>query len=133
MRVVDIVPNMSTKFCYQYLEARPVSLYRQLFIKGTRIRAEILYGLTIASPDGEVYTPQEVAEDYGLPLPAVLEAIAYCQSNPLEIAEDHAQEEKLLQASGMNHPEYPYQPRQFHKSLSPQEWVRLTGDDALPG
>ena len=36
----------------------------------------------------ETMTPEEIAADYSLPLEAVLEAIAYCQSNPPEIAED---------------------------------------------
>ena len=124
---------MSAKTIYQYLEARPDSLYRQLFIKGTRIRAEILYGLTIPSEDGEVYTPEEVAEGYDLPLPVVLEAIAYCQSNPPEIAADHARGERILEASGMNHPDYKYTPGKYSKRLSAQEWARLTDDDALPG
>lgn len=35
--------NMATALIYHFLEARPKSAYRQLFIKGTRIRAEIIY------------------------------------------------------------------------------------------
>jgi uncharacterized protein (DUF433 family) len=124
---------MSAKNEYRYLEARPGSLYRQLFIKGTRIRAEILYGLTIPAEDGEVYTPEQVAENYGLPLEVVLEAIAYCRSNPPEIAADHAREERLIEASGMNHPDYKYHPKKHYKSLTPQEWARLTDDDSVPG
>jgi hypothetical protein len=38
-------------------------------------------------------TPEEIAADYQLPLEAVQEAIAYCRSNPSEIAEDFAQDE----------------------------------------
>jgi len=57
---------MGTENSYKYLERRPCSLYKQLFVKGTRIRAEILYSLTIPSEeDGEVYTPEEVAASYG--------------------------------------------------------------------
>ena len=82
--------GMSTEKTYKHLEHRPCSFYRQLFVKGRRIRAEILYGLTIPGDDGEVYTPEEVAEDFGLPLEMVQEAIAYCASNPPEIALDHA-------------------------------------------
>jgi uncharacterized protein (DUF433 family) len=118
---------------YKYLERRPCSLYRQLFIKGRRIRAEILYTLTIPADDGEVYTPEEVAENYGLPLEAVLEAIEYCRSNPPAIAADHAQEQRLMEASGMNHPDYKYNPGKYYKILTPEEWARLTDDDALPG
>jgi uncharacterized protein (DUF433 family) len=38
-------------------------------------------------------TPQEIAADYDLPLEAVVEAIAYCDSNPSELAQDFAREE----------------------------------------
>src|SRR5260370_41089870 len=108
---------MSTEKTYKHLERRPCSLYKQLFVKGTRIRGEILYGLTIPADDGEVYTPEEVAADYGLPLEVVLEAIEYCASNPPEIAADHAREERLMEASGMNHPDYKNNPKKYYKIL----------------
>ena len=124
---------MSTQRTYKHLEPRPCSLYRQLFVKGTRIRAEILYGLTVPAEDGEVYTPEEVAADYGLPLDVVLEAIEYCRSDPPEIAADHAREERLMEASGMNHPDYKNNPAKYYKMLTPQEWARLTDDEPLSG
>jgi uncharacterized protein (DUF433 family) len=81
------IMSTTSKTTYQYLAPNPRSAYKQLFIKGTRIRAEVIYGLTV---DGsEPMTPEEVAADFGLPMQAVEEAIAYCQSNPPEIAEDH--------------------------------------------
>jgi uncharacterized protein (DUF433 family) len=87
---------------WKYLAPNPRSNYKQLFVKGTRIRAEILYGWTV---DGEEpISPQEVADGYGLPLEAVQEAIAYCQSNPPEIDEDHAEEEKRIRAAGFRAP-----------------------------
>ncbi|HXG12606.1 MAG TPA: hypothetical protein VNK04_22810 [Gemmataceae bacterium] len=123
---------MSTSREYRYLAPNPKSRYRQLFIKGTRIRAEILYSLTVPSEDGEVYTPEEVAEGYGLPLEAVQEAIEYCRSNPPEIAADHASEERLIEASGMNHPEYKYNPKKYYRILTAQERARLDDDASLP-
>src|SRR5947208_730010 len=102
---------MKPEKTYQHLERRPCSLYRQLFVKGRRIRAEILYRLTLPSEDGEVYTPEEVAADFGLPLEVVREAIEYCESNPPEIALDHAREDRLAELSGMNHPDYKYNPQ----------------------
>ena len=108
---------MSTVITYQFLEPRAKSAYRQLFIKGTRIRAEIVYRACTAldelrvPDDGEERrTPEQVAQDYGLPLAAVLEAIEYCRSNPPEIAQDHARESRLMEASGVNHPDYKYNP-----------------------
>jgi uncharacterized protein (DUF433 family) len=112
-------PTTSTQWVY--LAPNPKSAYKQLFLKGTRIRAEIIYGLTV---DGsEPMTPEEVAADYGLPLEAVQEAIAYCQSNPPEIAEDHRGEERVMEATGMNDPDYKYGGK--YKVLSPQERARL--------
>src|SRR6266852_4454660 len=97
-----------------YLEPRPESCYRQLFIKVRRIRAEILHSLTIPSADtGEFYTPRQIADDYSLPLEAVQEAIAYCESNPPEIEADHRGEERLAEASGMNHPDYKWNPKKY--------------------
>ncbi len=132
---------MSNEKQYQYLEPRPCSLYRQLFIKGTRIRAEIIYRACTAleelrcpgDEEDEPRTPEQVAEDYGLPLEVVGQAVAYCRSNPPEIALDHAREERLMEASGMNHPDYKYNPKKYYKLLTPEEWASLTADDALPG
>jgi uncharacterized protein (DUF433 family) len=107
------------KRSWQYLAPNPKSAYKQLFLKGTRIRAEVVYGLTV---DGsEPMTPEQVAEDMNLPLEAVREAIEYCAANPPEIEQDHAAEEALLKATGMNDPGYRGTPR----LLSAEEMERL--------
>jgi uncharacterized protein (DUF433 family) len=94
---------------WKYLAPNPRSNYKQLFLKGTRIRAEVLYGWTV---DGsEPITPEQVAESYGLPLEAVKEAIAYCESNPPEIAADRRREEARMRATGMLDPGYTGRPR----------------------
>jgi uncharacterized protein (DUF433 family) len=112
--------EMSTLF-WQHLERNPRSAYKQLFIKGTRIRAEVIYGMTV---DGsETRTPEGVAQDMNLPLEAVREAIAYCEANPQVIAEDHRREEAIMEATGMNDPDYKFGGR--YKMLSPQERARL--------
>lgn len=68
---------------WKYLAPNPKSKRNRLCVKGTRIRAETLYALTV---DGsEPMTPEHVAEDYGLPLEVVKEAIAYCETNPAEM------------------------------------------------
>jgi uncharacterized protein (DUF433 family) len=103
-----------------HLAPRPDSSYRQLFVKGTRIRARILYGWYACE---EPHTAEQIAADYGLPVEAVREAIAYCESNPPEIAEDQAREEALIEATGMNDPAYKYQGKP--KPISPQERVRI--------
>jgi len=106
---------------YAHLAANPKSAYKQLFIKGTRIRAEVIYGMTV---DGsEPMTPEQMAAEFNLPMEAVREAITYCESNPAEVAEDHRAEEALMEATGMNDPDYKYGGK--YKVVSPEERARL--------
>jgi uncharacterized protein (DUF433 family) len=127
---------MSEEQTYQYLERRPGSLYQQPYIKGTRIRAEILYGHTIAKEDEEGneegQTPEQLAADFNLPVEAVREAIDWCQHHWDVVVADHAREERLMEASGMNHPDYKYNPKKYYKILTPQEWSRIINDEDLP-
>jgi uncharacterized protein (DUF433 family) len=89
---------MSTKppLEWLYLAPKPGSAYRQLFVKGTRIMARILYGMYMS--EEEPRTPEEIAAVFNLPVEAVHEAIAYCQSNPPEIQEDWEREEANIKA-----------------------------------
>jgi uncharacterized protein (DUF433 family) len=106
---------------WKYLAPSPKSAYKQLFLKGTRIRAEVLYGATV---DGsEPMTPEEVAADFNIPLEAVREAIAYCESHPEDIERDHAAEQALMDATGMSDPDYKYGGKYI--VLSPEERARL--------
>jgi uncharacterized protein (DUF433 family) len=104
---------------YKYLARKPKSAYKQLFIQDRWISARTLYGMYVN--EEMPMTPQEIAEDYDLPLDAVLEAIAYCESNPPEIAQDYAREEARMEATGMNDPNYDGRP----KLLTAQEIARL--------
>ncbi len=113
--------NTPTSITWKYLAPNPKSAYKQLFVAGRRIRARILYGMFMSAE--EPRTPEEIAADYGLPLEAVLEAIAYCQSDPPEIREDFEREERIMEATGMNDPDYKYGGK--YRVLSPQERVRL--------
>jgi uncharacterized protein (DUF433 family) len=111
----------ATPATWNYLAPNPKSAYKQLFLKGTRIRAEVIYGMTV---DGsEPMTPEEVAVDMNLPLEAMREAVAYCASNPSEIAEDHRREEALMEATGMNDPDYKCGGK--YRILTPEERARL--------
>jgi uncharacterized protein (DUF433 family) len=90
--------NRTAPATWHHLAPNPRSCYRQLFVKGTRIRARVLYGL-FANAD-EPMSREEIAADFGLPVEAVDEAIAYCQGDPPELAEDFDREERLIAASG---------------------------------
>lgn len=128
---------MSTENDYQYLERRFGSLYRQPFIKGTRIRVEIPYGRSLAHEDEaglEVGEPlEQIAQDFQIPVEAVKEAIEYCNAHWDVVMADHAREERLLEATGMNHPQYKYNPSKYYKMITPEERHRIINDDALPG
>ena len=111
----------STPNKYKYLARKPKSFYKQLFIKDRWISARTLYGMHVN--EEMPMTVEEIAADYDLPREAVQEAIAYCESNPPEIAEDYAREEAIMEASGMNDPDYKYHPQP--KFLTAQEMARL--------
>jgi uncharacterized protein (DUF433 family) len=89
---------------YKYLVRKPKSSYEQLFVKDRWVAARTLYGRFVS--DEEPMTVEEIAADYDLPIEAVLEAIAYCQSNPPELARDYAREEARVKASGRDKPDY---------------------------
>lgn len=80
--------SSTTATNFQHLEPRPGSNYRQLFLKGRRIRAAVVYE-AVHGPDP--YTPEEFAREYGVPLEAVAEALDYVANNlPLTESErDH--------------------------------------------
>ena len=111
----------STSTTWKHLAPNPKSAYKQLFLRGTRIRARVLYGLFMS--DEEPMTPEEIAADFSLPLEAVQEAIAYCQSDPPEIKKDFEREERLMEACGMNDPDYKYGGK--FKSIPTEELVRI--------
>ncbi len=105
---------------YVYLAPNPKSAYKQLFVKGTRIRARVLYGWYACA---EPLTPDEIAREFDLPVEAVQEAIAYCESNPPELVEDYAREEALNEAAGINDPDYKQHPSP--RLLDPQDIAQI--------
>jgi uncharacterized protein (DUF433 family) len=92
---------MTNSKSYQFLERRPDSNYKQLFVKGRKIRAEVLYRQTVGL---EPRTPEEVANGYNLPLEAVLEAIHYCINNEPLLRQERDQELAWIRARGLDKP-----------------------------
>src|SRR3954469_19341282 len=86
---------------YQHLEPRPGSNYRQLFLKGRRIRAAVI-DEAIHGPDP--FTPEEFARDYQVPLEAVLEALDYVARNRPLIEQERDREAARLRARGLDGP-----------------------------
>ncbi len=106
---------------YKYLRPKSGSVYKQLFING-RIATWIIYAAYVN--EEEPMTPEQIAEDWDLPVEAIREAIAYCESNPPEMAQDYAREQALMEATGMNDPNYKYHPQP--KLLTPEERHRIS-------
>jgi uncharacterized protein (DUF433 family) len=111
-------------------------LYRQPFLKGTRIRAEIAYFRTLSAVDEvegviEGDSPEEIAEDFRVPVEAVREAIAYCQNHWDVVLADHAREDRLIETTGMSHPDYKYNPKKHYKLISEKERARILNDEDL--
>jgi len=94
---------MATAVQYQYLEPRPRSPYQQLWVKGRHIRAEVLYRLTVGA---EPRTPEEVAQDYNLPVEAVQEAIDYAVRNQKVLEAERAREAARMQQLGLDQPPF---------------------------
>lgn len=85
------------------------------------MRARVLYGMFMSAE--EPMTPEQIATEFSLPLEAVKEAIAYCQTDPPELAEDLEREERLMKASGMNEPDYKFGGK--FKIVPPEEVARI--------
>jgi uncharacterized protein (DUF433 family) len=90
---------------YKFLETRLRSNYKQLWVKGRHMRAEVLYRYTVG-PEPE--TPEQVAKEYDLPLEAVLEAIDYCTRNRELLDAERARESASIRARGLDR--YPHAP-----------------------
>ncbi len=100
---------MSEPVPYRYLHPKRGSSYRQLFFG--RIRAEILYRETVGL---EPLTPQQVAQEYDIPVEAVHEAIDYCIRNKELLDAERAEEERRIKAAGRD--KWPYAPKDYTPS-----------------
>src|SRR5438477_9013923 len=87
--------STKTETEYQHLESRPGSNYRQLFLKGRRIRAAVV-DEAIHGPDPR--TPEEFAREYQVPLEAVLEALDYVARNRPLIEQERDREAARIRA-----------------------------------
>jgi uncharacterized protein (DUF433 family) len=101
---------MNDSHSYKHLARRLGSNYRQLFVKGRRIRAEVLYRQTVGT---EPRTPEEVAKAYEVPIEAVQEAIHYCNHNESLLRLERDEELQWIGEQGLDKPPHvpaDYQP-----------------------
>jgi len=89
---------------YQHLEPRPGSNYRQMFLKGRRIRAAVV-DETIHGPDP--CTLEEFARDFHVSLDAVREALDYVARNRALIEQERDHEAANISARGLDRPQRP--------------------------
>ncbi len=95
---------MTTVTQYQFLEPRPGSNYRQLFLKGRRIRAAVVYE-AVHGPDS--YSPEEFAHNYGIPMEVVREALDYVANNLPLIKAERDREAADVRARSLDQPTRP--------------------------
>lgn len=88
--------NQTSKTQWQYLETRPHTWRKQLYIKGKRIKASVIYSDMIANNE----TTAEASENWDLPLDAIQEIIEYCQTYQ-ELLEQEAAKERHIVLEGV--------------------------------
>jgi uncharacterized protein (DUF433 family) len=86
----------SSKPQWQHLESRPHPWRQQLYIKGKRIKASVIYSDMIVNEE----TPNEAAENWDLPLSAISEVIEYCEANQ-ELLKHEAEQERRIVLEGV--------------------------------
>jgi uncharacterized protein (DUF433 family) len=101
---MSVSKTTATAAQYDHLELRPGSNYRQMFLKGRRIRAAVV-DETINGPDP--YTPEEFARDFHVPLDAVIEALDYVARNRALIEQERDREAADVKARGLDRPQRP--------------------------
>ena len=87
---------MTTKAKYQHLEKRPDKRSRELFVRGTGIRASTVWHDRYVSR----LSPEQIAKDRDIPIGAVYEALAYCQENWEVICHEKDLERQRLEQKG---------------------------------
>lgn len=88
---------MSVEIHYKHLEARPDSWRKQLYLKERNMTVWHVVGRMQAHG----YSSAEAAEQFDLPLAAVLEAVDYYQRNKDLVDAETAEEERRLRVAGL--------------------------------
>lgn len=85
-----------TRSQWQYLEARSHPWKKQLWFKGKRLRPYAVW----MTMQVEKMTVEAAAENWGLPLAAINEAIAYCTASSELLEREALEEKRRLEAKG---------------------------------
>lgn len=95
----EVLEEMMYNTTYQYLELRPGSNYRQLFVRGRSLRAEVLYRATLGP---ELRASEEIADDFDVPRDAVYEAIHYSRHHEDLLRQERDEVLAAFQARGLD-------------------------------
>ena len=98
--VLDFIDSLCAQFTeneWQYLEKRPHPWRKQLYLKGRRLKAFDLWANMIAND----MTPEEVAENWDVPLEAVRESIQYCETHRDLLKQEAEIERRHLEERGI--------------------------------
>ncbi len=83
---------------WQYLEKRPHPWRQQLYFKGRRLKAFDVWMDMMVNEE----TPEEAADNWDLPLAAVLEAIEYCSTHQELLKREAEEERRYLEEHGVS-------------------------------
>jgi uncharacterized protein (DUF433 family) len=100
-QVLELIDSLSEKPSqteWQYLEKREGSWRKQLYIKGRRLRASIVYSDMIVNE----MTLEEAADNWDLPIEAIQEAIQYCETHQDLLQEESEVERRYLEERGIS-------------------------------
>jgi hypothetical protein len=86
--VIQSLQNMPSMEDWQYLVSRPHAWRKQLYLKGRKLLASIVWQDMISNQ----MSLEEAAENWDLPLAAIHEVIHYCESHQ-ELIKLEAEEE----------------------------------------
>ena len=94
-----LLPDIeATTVTWNYLTSRPHSWKRQLYIKGRRLTAaNVWYDMLANKRDFK-----ETAENWELPVEAVMEIVRYCEANRELIGMDAEEEKRLMEDQGVS-------------------------------
>lgn len=82
---------------WKYLEPRPDSWRRQLFVKGRKLPASVVWSGMLANHE----TREQTGENWELPVAAVDECIRYCESHRELLAAEADEVERFLSEEGV--------------------------------
>jgi uncharacterized protein (DUF433 family) len=88
----------SAKTQWQYLEQRPDSWRKQLYLKGKKLLARNVWSDTLVNE----WSIEETADNWDLPVEAVSEAIEYCQTHQELLAQEADEERHYLEENGVS-------------------------------